>query len=339
MRTSNLSASHNNKPKRKRSRNSGHSKHQNPLLLSTEVLIDVFACCNRSPTLDNVVVVSRKFSAYANRLPNLRSVDYIELGHGQCRGRYDVNADEKSSAECTLKEAFEALIGYASFSHIDTLCFTVGDKKCFAKFSRQLWERLANVVAKCEGLDIQGVDFSSVHADLLAKLSRCLRPSAVNFAGCLYGASPCVDNLLRSGSQDTTLMTVRSYRDGARHDVRVSDEAILRFLFGQQHPPSAEVTLSIDCATVTKTFLRDLIERASTATHDFALYVDCAHPDEQKGLEPYADHIEDDRFTTGQNAVYCCLPSGLSFLFYFEKGNFWSLRVGTKPQCVLKAVP
>ncbi|KAH7678371.1 hypothetical protein AAVH_41730 [Aphelenchoides avenae] len=134
-------------------------------------------------------------------------------------------------------------------------------------------------------------------------------------------------------------MIVRPSRDDARNDVRVSDEGILRFLFGQQQPSSAEVTLSIECATVTRTFLRDLIERASTATHEFALYIDCAHPDEQEGLEPYADHIEDDRLTTGQNAVYCRLPSGLSFLFYFEKGNFWSLRVGTKPQCVLKAVP
>lgn len=54
-------------------------------------------------------------------------------------------------------------------------------------------------------------------------------------------------------------MIVRPYRDAARHDVRVSDEGILQFLFERQRA-AKEIKLSIECATVSKTFLRDLIE-------------------------------------------------------------------------------
>lgn len=126
---------------------------------STETLVDVLASCDRSSTLDNTVVVSRKFEAIANSLPNLRSVGYIELERGQSRGRYDVNADERSSENGTLIEAFEALIGYANFSDIGSLCINAGDKKNVAKFSGQLWEQLVKIVAKCDILTIEGVDF------------------------------------------------------------------------------------------------------------------------------------------------------------------------------------
>jgi hypothetical protein len=47
-------------------------------------------------------------------------------------------------------------------------------------------------------------------------------------------------------------------------------------------------------------------------------------------LGAYAEHVEDHRLTTGQNAVCGILPSGLTFLFFLEKGDFWSLRIKMK---------